>query len=190
MIKTFGKYEAELLYSDEFIKAQLFEMASDIVERQQENLCFITIMKGGLFTASNIFDFINFDDFQDPIFGHIGLTSYAGNTTGNKHVKITSHLDLNLDVLKYRNVWLIDDITDRGLTMETAKDIMLGYGANSVKTAVLIDKPCVRKACGYPKPDVVGIVHNYDDFLIGCGMGIGEKYRYLKDLWKVIKEGE
>ena len=187
-LKVLGKYTLEKLYEEFDILDSIIGMYSDIFRFEQDNLCFITLMKGGEFTANNLFSFMDFTDKQDPIFGHIGLTSYAGSMEGSKHVKITSHLDLNLDKLEGRNVWLIDDITDRGLTMEMAKKSLVGFGVNTVKTAVLIDKKYVRESYGHAEPDVVGISHGHDDFLVGCGMGIGEKFRYLKDLWKVIKE--
>ncbi len=165
-----------------YIQADITQMALRIQSREQKRLCFIAIMKGGLFTAYNLYRYLRFED--DSIFGHLGLKSY-GDGTKPRPLKITYPLDLSAKDMMGRNVWLIDDIYDTGATMQFADDLLDQYDIESLNSAVLVYK----KRDSSPPLSVgeFGFCYEEDDFLVGCGMGIGEEYRYLRYLAKIEK---
>ena len=153
--------------------------------------CFITILKGGNFTASKIIQHLNLTTMDDVVFDYLGLSSYEHGTVSSKHVEVTYPLELTENEVGDRIVWLIDDIKDTGLTLWVAEKIVRKkYPRATVRTAVLINKPNAHaEHVPVYTPDIIGFNYTGDDFLIGCGLGYGEKYRGLQSLY-TIKEGE
>lgn len=168
-----------------FVFSAFLNMALMIKEHRIENTTFITILKGGMYTASNVLKNIFLP--EDTIIGYLGLSSYNNNTVGGG-IQATYIADLTSEILEGRNVWIIDDICDTSKTLERAIGMVQVYKPASIKTAVLIDKAKVREQNHFPKPDVVGFTCNENKFLVGCGMGIGEKYRTLDSVYEYIKE--
>ena len=70
------------------------------------------------------------------------------------------------------------------------KGLIEAYHPKSFRTVVFIDKIKSREASHYPRPDIVGLTYEGDKFLVGCGMGLGEKYRGLRELYELIPEVE
>lgn len=91
-------------------------------------------------------------------------------------------MDLSLPVLD-RNVVIVDDIIDTGLTLSVLKKMMLDRGAGSVSTAALFDKSRRR---------VTDVSIEYrgfevgDEFLVGYGLDWKGYYRNLKSIWAVL----
>jgi len=169
------------------VNAVLLYMKMKIVELSGslDNLCFVIIMKGGLFTAYKILSLLYLKD--DIIIGHIGLSSYDKETKSLGKVKITHPLDLDKSDVEGKDVWIIDDCIDSGLTLDTVVTLVSSYNSKSIRTAVLVDKKNhINNFIG--TPDVVGITYEGDKFLVGCGMGKGEKYRSLLYLCELEEE--
>ncbi|MGB7861117.1 MAG: phosphoribosyltransferase family protein [Acidimicrobiia bacterium] len=91
-------------------------------------------------------------------------------------------MDLSLPVLD-RNVVIVDDIIDTGLTLSVLKKMMIDRGAGSVSTAALFDKSRRR---------VTDVSIEYrgfevgDEFLVGYGLDWKGYYRNLKSIWAVL----
>lgn len=164
-------------------------MALKIQEFGKEDLCFITILKGGLYTAYGIFQNIPFKENDNTVFGCLGLSSYGDGLSSEKVVKVTYPLDLEEEHVKGKNVWVIDDVVDSGRTLFMALDIILnGCDPKTIRTAVLVDKKKNRIEHGIMEvPDVVGSTYEGSKFLVGRGLGLGEKYRGLHALYEVIE---
>ena len=75
-----------------------------------------------------------------------------------------------------RDVIIIEDIVDSGVTLNYLKDNLKGRGANSIKICTLLDKP-ERRQVEFT-PDYVGI-EVPDEFVVGYGLDYNEKYREL-----------
>jgi len=179
------------LYKNRIRVEQTIErMASDIqvyLNKQIKKKCFITILKGGNFTASAIIRNLNLTTIDDVVFGYLGLSSYKHGTISSKHVEVTYPLELDEDIVDDRIVWIVDDIKDSGLTLWIAQKIVQKkYPKATVRTAVLIDKPDAH-AEGVPKyaPDVSGFKYTGDKFLVGCGLGLGEQFRGIPALYEL-----
>lgn len=107
------------------------------------------------------------------ILDSIGASSYGNGTVSSGEVKITK--ELKQDV-KGRNVLIIDDVFDSGLTLELLVQLMLKRGAKSVKSCVFLEKD-ISRAVTY-RPDYIGYTIP-DAFVIGYGLDYAEKYRHL-----------
>jgi len=174
------------------VQAALFSMSQKIASFGVDNLCLITILKGGVFTSSqillNLYPFLK--DSSNIVLGYLGLSSYKDNTFSSRKVECTYPLDIKPELVKGRSVWIIDDVKDTGLTFASARKIISEYTPESVRVAVLVDKIKADKEDD-TLPDVVGIEYAGNEFLVGVGMGYGERFRYLPSLYELeLDEGE
>jgi len=105
-------------------------------------------------------------DFMD-------VSSYGSNTRSSGEVRILKDLDAKVES---RDVIIVEDIIDSGLTLSYLVDLFKYRRANSVKIVTLLDKPAGRTA--KIKADVIGFeVPN--EFVVGYGLDYDEKYRNL-----------
>ena len=91
-------------------------------------------------------------------------------------------MDLSTPILD-REVILVEDITDTGLTLSVLRRMMLDRGAASVATASLVDKKA-RRVTEVPieyRGFEVG-----DEYLVGYGMDWQGLYRNLRSIWAVL----
>jgi len=158
-------------------------------KRDIGNLCFISILKGGLYTTHLILQQLTEQIKKNILLGNLGLSSYQENINTEGKISITYPLDLTAEQLKNKNIWIIDDIFDSGLTMMHAKSIIKRKkGFNSIQTLTLVRKvnPEIKL---FEKeedlPDIIGFEYEGSGFLVGCGMGKGEQYRCLGQLYKL-----
>ena len=85
-----------------------------------------------------------------------------------------------------KNVILVEDILDTGLTMTYLKKLLMARQPKSFRIAALLDKPSRRKQ---PiQADYVGFSIP-DEFVVGYGLDYAEKYRNLPDICVVPREG-
>jgi hypoxanthine phosphoribosyltransferase len=104
---------------------------------------------------------------------YLRLSSYGAGTESRGAVQV--HQDLARP-LRDRRVLLVDDILDTGLTLLTARDLLLRHGARDVRTCVLLDKPSRRQFA--VRPDYVGFTVD-DVFVVGYGLDFDGQYRNL-----------
>jgi len=164
------------------------------IHKLEKPLAIVAVLKGGAYTAYRLLQLLN-DTYtpdswpSDVVIGHIGLESYGDGMKSRGEVKLMTPLDLSRNEICGRIVIIVDDCIETGNTLEEAKKIISGYGPSSMYTAVLVDKAALRIRTPSPKPDICGWSYLGDGFLVGCGMGAGEKYRGLPEVCEVIKEG-
>src|SRR5699024_5340847 len=105
-------------------------------------------------------------DFMD-------VSSYGSGTRSTGEVRILKDLDAKVEG---REVIIVEDIIDSGLTLSYLVDLFKYRKANSVKIVTLLDKPGGRSA--KIKADIVGFkVPN--EFVVGYGLDYDERYRNL-----------
>lgn len=105
-------------------------------------------------------------DFMD-------VTSYGGKMRSSGEVKIVKDLDTKVEG---RDLLIIEDIIDSGLTLSYLVDLFKYRKARSIKIVTLLDKPSGRTAA--IKADLIGFeVPN--EFVVGYGLDYEEKYRNL-----------
>lgn len=105
-------------------------------------------------------------DFMD-------VSSYGNSTVSSGEVKILKDLDTSVEG---RDVLIIEDIIDSGLTLSYLVELFRYRKAKSIKIVTLLDKPTGRKAD--IKPDYTGFIVP-DAFVVGYGLDYAERYRNL-----------
>ena len=103
----------------------------------------------------------------------MAVSSYGASTKSSGVVRILK--DLNEDV-KDKNVLIVEDILDSGLTLTWLKSNLEARGAASVRIAAMLRKPEAVKA------DIVPEYIGYDipnEFVVGYGLDYAEHYRHL-----------
>jgi hypoxanthine phosphoribosyltransferase len=105
-------------------------------------------------------------DFMD-------VSSYGNSTVSSGEVKIVKDLDTSVEG---RDILIVEDIIDSGLTLSYLVDLFKYRRAKSIKIVTLLDKPSGRKVDIVP--DLTGFIVP-DAFLVGYGLDYAEKYRNL-----------
>ena len=157
-------------------------------------LAIIAILKGGAYSAYEMLKLLDTIHKTgstpygniDIVIGHIGLESYGEKMKSQGEVKLMTPLDLSRDCLRGRKVVIIDDCVETNKTLDEAKKIISGYSPEEIHTAVLVDKVTLRNNNNAEQPDFVGWSYIGTGFIVGCGMGDGEKYRGLPEICEVV----
>jgi len=103
----------------------------------------------------------------------IAVSSYGSGTTSSGEVRLTKDLDHSLEG---RDVVIVEDIVDTGLTLAYLQDILEARGPRSLRTVCLLDKPSRRQV----EVPVEYIGFSIEDrFVVGYGLDVDERYRNL-----------
>ena len=170
----------KLLLSGEQIAQRVAEIGRQITADSEGPVIFIGVLKGAAVFLSDLVRQVQLD----ATFDFIGVSSY-GNPPGPKQEKVwdsTGEVRLTKDVdqsLRGKNVVLVEDILDTGLTLTFLKRLLLGHEPKSLRVAVLLDKPSRRKLPA--QADYVGFTIA-DEFVVGYGLDYAEQYRNLPDI--------
>lgn len=165
-----------------FIKfAEIDKAVAKIADRMNKDLhdkkpLFIAVLNGAFMFASDLFHKI---DFPCEI-TFVKLASYSG-TKSTENVR--QLIGIDEDIVE-RNVVVIEDIIDSGLTMERILAQLKMIGAADIKIATLLFKPNSFKGT-YPI-DYVGIEIG-DDFIAGYGLDYDKHGRNFKDIYKIVE---
>jgi len=103
----------------------------------------------------------------------IAVSSYGSGSTSSGEVRLTKDLDLGLEG---RDVVIVEDIVDTGLTLAYLQQILSAREPRTLKTACLLSKPSRRKIDVHV--DYVGFTIE-DRFVVGYGLDYGERFRNL-----------
>jgi hypoxanthine phosphoribosyltransferase len=181
--------ELKVLISRERIASRVAEIAADITrDFSGQPVIFVGVLKGAAIFLADLARQVRID----ASFDFIGVSSY-GNRPSPAHelqhgwdstgeVRLTKDVDQSM---RDRNVILVEDILDTGLTLNFLKRVLLGHQPKSLRIAALLDKPSRRKQ---------SIVADYvgfsipDEFVVGYGLDYAEKYRNLPDICIVPRE--
>ena len=162
--------ELKVLFSEEQLQTRIKELAKEMNEFYNgEEVIAICVLKGAVMFAVDLVKNLNM-----PLkLEFIRLSSYGSSTTTSGKVNA---VDIQLPDLNGKNVLIIEDIVDTGLTIKKVKEYLFSIGALSVEVVTLLDKPSRRVADIYPK--YIGFTVP-NEFVIGFGLDYNEKYRNL-----------
>jgi len=181
--------ELRVLISRDDIAKRVAELGAQISKDfAGESVNLVGVLKGAAIFLSDLARQIKLD----ATFDFIGVSSYGTRPTPTQELKngwdSTGEVKLTKDVdqsIKDRNIILVEDILDTGLTMTYLKKMLLARQPRSLKVAALLDKPTRRKL---PlEGDYVGFKIP-DEFVVGYGLDYAEKYRNLADICVVPRE--
>jgi hypoxanthine phosphoribosyltransferase len=169
-----------VLISREQIATRVAEMGRQITaDSHGEPVIFVGVLKGAAIFLSDLVRQME----VDSTFEFIGVTSYGKPVSSSTRTwDSTGEVRLTKDVdqsLRDKNVVLVEDILDTGLTLTFLKRLLLGHEPKSLRVAVLLDKPSRRKLP--VTADYVGF-KILDEFVVGYGLDYAERYRNLPDI--------
>lgn len=160
--------EVDILITPGEIRAKVQTLGREIArEYSGKDLLLIGILKGAFIFMADLVREIDIPvqiDFMD-------ISSYGPATVSSGEVRIIKDLDSSI---KGRNVLLVEDIIDTGLTLKYITEILHKREPESVKICCMLDKPSRRKAD--IKPDFCGYIVE-DRFIVGYGLDYRENYR-------------
>jgi len=160
----------EVMISEEQLANKVSELAKQIEKDfKGEELLVVGILKGASVFVADLIRKINLDVNID----FMSVSSYGNSTESSGTVKILKDLDVDIEG---KNVLIVEDIIDSGLTLSNLVAALETRNPKSLKLCTLLDKPQRRKA-NIPV-DYVGFVIE-DKFIVGYGIDYAEKYRNL-----------
>jgi len=109
----------------------------------------------------------------------VRLASYGSNTTSSGTIRITKEAELDI---RDRDVLIVEDIIDSGVTIAYLLDHLKSFSPKSVKVCAFIDKS-ERREVQVPI-DYAGIMVE-QGFLVGYGLDFDEKYRALPAIYRI-----
>jgi hypoxanthine phosphoribosyltransferase len=107
----------------------------------------------------------------------IALAGYEANGGGGRQVRLLKDLELSING---RHVLLVEDIIDTGLTLNYVAKTLLLREPESLAAVTLLDRPYRRLVEDIPVRYVGFTVP--DEFFVGYGFDLDERYRNLPDL--------
>jgi len=137
-----------------------------------EELVVVGILKGSFIFMADLIRILK----PSIIVDFMSVSSYFENTRSTGIVKIIKDLDVNI---RDKNVLIVEDIVDSGLTLSNLRELLMTKEPKSLKICVAFDKPDRRKT--RIEADYVGIVIP-DEFIVGYGLDYAGKYRNLPDI--------
>lgn len=160
----------EVLISEEQLQTTIKGLGEQLTADYQDKFpLLVGVLKGAMPFMADLMKHIDAYleiDFMD-------VTSYGNATVSSGEVKILK--DLNTSV-EGRDILIVEDIIDSGLTLSYLVDLFKYRKAKSIKIITLLDKPTGRKVD--LKSDYVGF-EVPDAFVVGYGLDYAERYRNL-----------
>lgn len=160
----------QVLYTEEQIRLKVAELGEQISEAYKgRNLFVICVLKGAFIFMGDLIKRISVPMELD----FMAVSSYGQSTKSSGVVKIIKDLDVPAEG---RDVLIVEDIIDSGLTLSYLMDTLKRRNARSVSVVALFDKPARRTV--NLQPDYTGFTLP-DEFIVGYGLDYAEKYRNL-----------
>jgi len=161
-----------LLSSDE-IQARILEMGRQITaDYAGREPHLVGVLKGACPFMTDLAQAIDLPLTLD----FIAVSSYGAATKTSGEVKLVKDLDQGLEG---RDLLVIEDIVDTGLTLNYLRGLLRARGPRTLKVVTLLSKPSRRLVS--VEVDYVGFTIE-DHFVVGYGLDYNERYRNLRDI--------
>ncbi len=161
----------KVLLSEEVLRARILELGAQLTKDYAgRKLMVVGVLKGSLIFMADLLRAIG--PAVDVHVDFVAVSSYAGNaSTGTIRVL----LDLRENP-EGRDVLVIEDIVDTGLTLSSLTATLRARMPASLEVCTLLDKPDCRKTPFSPKYTGFKIPN---EFVVGFGLDYDERYRQL-----------
>ncbi|AAO34852.1 hypoxanthine phosphoribosyltransferase [Clostridium tetani] len=160
----------EVLYNEEELRKKIKEMGKKITEDYKgKDLILIGVLKGSVIFMADLMKEINIPCNMD----FMAVSSYGNSSETSGVVRILKDLDFEIE---NRDVLIVEDIVDSGVTLRYLVDYLKGRKPASIEIVCLLNKEERRqsnidvKYIGFDVPDY---------FLVGYGLDFAERYRNL-----------
>lgn len=185
-------FVGQLLLSDKEIQARVVELSKEIFDYYKSRPFVILVMlKGGFVFFNALFQELQklyangeHSNYLNPEF--IRVQSYQNDkSTG----KITVH-NLSVDNLLGKEVLIVEDIVDSGLTLSHFIETLQNNSVKDLKVVCLMNKYKNRTVGIDTKIDFCGFILEFCPFIVGYGMDYNEYYRDLNHIMVINKDGK
>ncbi len=159
-----------VLFDERRIQTRIREIGQQInTDYEGKVPVIIGVLKGGFIFLSDLVRAITVPMEID----FLAISSYGSGTSSSGVVKIRKDVDIEL---AGRDVIIVEDIVDSGLSLQYIKDYIWKHKPASLRTCVLLDKPQAHQI--EVAFDYVGFEVG-NEFVVGYGLDFDERYRNL-----------
>ena len=163
-------------------EAQLREKVAELAARvdadyKDRDLLLVGVLKGAIMAMADLTRAMQRHIDMD----WMAVSSYGSGTKSSGVVRILKYLDRDITG---RNILIVEDIVDSGLTLSWLRANLMSRGAASVEILAILRKPEAAKVevdCKYVGFDI------QKDFVVGYGLDYNEKYRNLSFIGVLAK---
>ncbi|MFU0800051.1 MAG: hypoxanthine phosphoribosyltransferase [Xylanivirga thermophila] len=160
----------QVLIDEPTLKKRISELGAQITEDYRDkDLIVVGILKGAVIFLSDLVKEIDLPLSMD----FMAVSSYGLSTHSSGVVRILKDLDQEIEG---KDVLIVEDIVDTGLTLHYLVENLKSRKPNSLKICCCLDKPSRREVP--VNVDYVGF-DIPDEFVVGYGLDYGEKYRNI-----------
>jgi hypoxanthine phosphoribosyltransferase len=162
---------SEVLFTPEQIDDKLAELAAVVdADYAGRDPLLVGVLKGAVMVMADFSRHLKMQARMD----WMAVSSYGSGTKSSGVVRILKDLDTDLHG---RDVLIVEDIIDSGLTLSWLKQNLQSRGAASVEIVALLRKPEAAKV----EVDVKYVGFDIPDaFVVGYGLDYDERYRNLR----------
>jgi hypoxanthine phosphoribosyltransferase len=172
-MQTAAQTQLRVLLSRDQIARRVAELADQItLDYAGETILFVGVLKGASIFLSDLARQVKLD----ATFDFIAVSSYGSSLRSSGEVKLNKDVDQSLEG---KNVIIVEDILDTGLTLSFLLKQFANHNPKSLKIAALLDK--VSRRVNNVRGDYVGF-EIPDEFVVGYGLDYAERYRNLPDV--------
>lgn len=172
MTNKYGQDVLKVLVSEEELQQRISEMAAEVSKKYadaEQDLILVCVLKGAVFFIT---DFARALDIPCQL-EFMAVSSYGSATSSSGVVRILKDLDRDI---RDRDVLIVEDIIDSGLTLSWLLRNLKNRGPRSIEVVSLLRKPEAVKT----KVDFLHVGFDLpNEFVIGYGLDYAERYRDL-----------
>ena len=163
----------KVLITQEQIRHKVAELGAQITrDFEGQSVLLLGVLKGATIFLADLAREIKLD----ATFDFIAVSSYGNSREQSGEVKLVKDVDQSMEG---KNIILVEDILDTGLTLTYLKKMLLAHKPKSLKVAALLDKVSRRKMP--MRGDYVGF-EIPDEFVVGYGLDFAERFRNLPEV--------
>ena len=159
-----------VIVTEEQIKSKVAELAARVdADYKDQDLLLVGVLKGAIMAMADLTRAMQRHIDMD----WMAVSSYGSGTKSSGVGRILKDLDRDITG---RNILIVEDIVDSGLTLSWLRANLMSRGAASVEILAILRKPEAAKVeveCKYVGFDIP------PDFVVGYGLDFNEKYRNL-----------
>ncbi|MDD5008893.1 MAG: hypoxanthine phosphoribosyltransferase [Syntrophorhabdaceae bacterium] len=169
------------LFSKEDIEGAVKRLAS-LIEKdfEGEDIVFVCLLKGSFMFTSDLVRCIGNPSRVD----FMRVSSYGNAMKSRGEISVTKDLE---EDIKDRNVVIVEDIIDSGLTLKSVREILKKREPKTLKICALVDKRARREV--EIEGDYIGFTID-DGFIVGYGIDYAELYRNYPEIYVVEENKE
>ena len=178
-MKPLESYDAAIehvLFTDSEIAAAIARLAGQIAQdHRRQPVTLLGVLKGALYVISDLARALAAvpDGPSEIVVDYLCVSSYGNSTRSSGEVRMLKDAS---EPITGRNVVIVEDIVDNGLTLQYLRSLLQERRPASLRACVLFDKPYHRQV--ETPVDYVGL-QSPDEFVVGYGLDYQELFRNL-----------